>query len=42
MAAVKGLAADNLFNFPLQPGFFDTLMELAEAADAARRESGHD
>jgi hypothetical protein len=41
MAAVKGLTADNLFNFPLQPGFSDTLMELAQAADAAMRQSGH-
>jgi ferritin-like protein len=41
MAAVKALTADNLFNFTLQPGFFDTLMELAAAADAAMRQSGH-
>ena len=34
-AAVKGLTADNLF-MGQSPGFFDTLMELAEAADAAR------
>jgi hypothetical protein len=42
MAAVNALTADNLFNFNLQPGFFDKLMELAGAADAARRQSGHD
>jgi ferritin-like protein len=41
MAAVKALTADNLFNFTLQPGFFDTLMERAAAADAAMRQSGH-
>src|SRR6202521_3240547 len=36
MAAVNGLKADNLF-MGQSPGFFDTLMELAEEADAARR-----
>jgi hypothetical protein len=41
MAAVNGLTADNLF-MGQSGGFFDTLMELAEAADAARREAGHD
>ena len=37
MAAVKGLTADNLF-LGQAPGFFDKIMELAEAADSASRE----